>query len=265
MRSRGGVVGAALLAAAFCVAPARADDLRAEDLRAPASGAAFLSSELKALQADDFANPGMLWVGEGEKLWARVDGAAGKSCASCHQDAASSMRGVAARYPAVDAASGKLLNLEGRINACRTGKMSAAPLAYESADLLALTAYVARQSSGMPTHVATTGPAAPYYARGRAFFERRQGQLNLACGQCHTEQAGKPLRGDVISYGVGVGYPVYRLEWQGLGSLHRRLRSCSLGVRAIQFDYGSDEYVSLELYLAKRAEGLVWDAPSIRK
>jgi sulfur-oxidizing protein SoxA len=258
MRPRAAALGAALLAALGIVA-------RADDMRAPASGTAFLSEELKSLQADEFANPGMLWVGEGEKLWARTEGAAGKSCASCHGDAVQTMKGVAARYPAVDAATTRLLNLEGRINACRIANMSASPLRYESNELLALTAYIAFQSTGMPTKVDITGPAAPYYERGKTFFSTRQGQLNLSCGQCHTDHAGHALRGDVISYGVGVGYPVYRLEWQGLGSLHRRLRSCSFGVRAIQFDYGSDEYVSLELYLAKRAEGLVWDAPAIRK
>jgi sulfur-oxidizing protein SoxA len=73
------------------------------------------------------------------------------------------------------------------------------------------------------------------------------------------------LRGDTISHGLGNGYPAYRLEWQSLGSLHRRLRSCSFGVRAIQFDAGSPEYVNLELYLAKHAEGVPIETPSIRK
>jgi sulfur-oxidizing protein SoxA len=262
MRPASRAFGAALLAA-LCCAPATLP--RAQDNPAPVSGSAFLSPELKALQADDFANPGMLWVEEGERLWQTVEGAAGKSCAACHGDVAKAMKGVAARYPEVDAASGKLLNLEQRINTCRAKNMSAQPLKYESNALLSLTAFVAYQSRGMPVKVDISGTAAPYYERGRAFFLRREGQLNLACSQCHVDHAGQALRGDTISHGVGVGYPVYRLEWQVLGSLHRRLRSCSFGVRAIQFDYGSDEYVSLELYLAKRAEGLIIDAPAVRK
>jgi sulfur-oxidizing protein SoxA len=255
-------IASAVLAAAVIATPSFST---ANDGIPPVSGTAFLSDELKALQADEFANPGMLWVGEGERLWKQPDGAAGKSCASCHNDAAQSMKGVAARYPAVDAATAKLLNLETRVNACRTRHMAAEAFAYESNDLLSLTAYVAYQSRGLRMQVETGGTAASHYKRGEALFNLRQGQLNLSCAQCHIEQAGRRLRGDTISHGVGVGYPIYRLEWQGLGSLHRRLRSCSFGVRAIQFDYGSDEYLNLELYLAGRAKGLIIDSPAIRK
>lgn len=227
------------------------------------SGSEFLSPDLKALQADETANPGMLWVDDGARLW--VEAAPGtKSCASCHGDAAAGMRGVATRYPQVGV-DGKLLNLELRINECRTQRQSAPAFAYESEPLLALTTYVARQSLGMPMAVKADGAAASFYERGKAFFHRRQGQLNLSCAQCHDGAAGARLRADIISNGAMNGYPAYRLEWQTLGSLHRRLRACSLGVRAKQFDYGSDEYLSLELYLAKRSEGLGIETPAVRK
>ena len=248
-----GVLGAALLAAGA----APADPLP--------SGTSFLSDELRTLEADAASNPGMLWVDEGERLWSTRAGAANRSCADCHGAAESAMRGVAARYPAVDAARGDLLNLEGRINRCRTTHQRAEPLAYETDALLGLTAFVARQSLGLPMQVETGGAAAPFYAAGEAAFQRRQGQLNLSCAQCHRDNAGRSLRGDVISYGLGAGYPAYRLEWQTLGSLHRRLRSCAFGVRANQRDYGSAEYLALELYLAARAEGVAIQAPAIRR
>src|SRR5262245_19294168 len=114
------------------------------------SGIAFLGADLRSLQNDDFANPGMLWVERGGKLWSEPAGKNRQSCASCHKDAKDSMRGVAARYPQIDAESGKLVNLEGRINLCRARRMGAEPFKYESEELLALTAYVARQSKGMP-------------------------------------------------------------------------------------------------------------------
>lgn len=229
------------------------------------SGTTFMSEALQARQRDDAANPGMLWVGEGAALWTTAAGTADEACADCHGDAATSMAGVATRYPAFDTAAGTLLNLEGRINRCRTEQQGAPALEYESDALLALTAFVARQSLGMPMAVRIDGPAAPYYREGRAFFHRRQGQLNLSCSQCHDRHAGDRLRGDVISHGLGNGYPVYRLEWQSLGSLQRRLRACSLGVRAVQFDYGSREYRALELFLAKRAAGVPVETPAIRR
>ncbi|KZD09710.1 sulfur oxidation c-type cytochrome SoxA [Oceanibaculum pacificum] len=229
------------------------------------SGTGFLSEDLQARQADEAANPGMLWVDEGARLWQSPQGATGASCASCHGDATTSMRGIATRYPAVDATSGALLNLEDRINLCRTRHQKAEPYPYESDPLLGLTAYVARQSLGLPMDVETGGAAAPFYAAGEAFFHRRQGQLNLSCAQCHDDNAGRSLRGDTISHGLGNGYPAYRLEWQSLGSLQRRLRSCSFGVRAVQFDYGSPDYLALELYLAKRAQGVAIETPAIRR
>src|SRR5690606_31003642 len=118
---------------------------------------------------------------------------------------------------------------------------------------------------GLPMAVETDGAAAPFYAAGEAFFNRRQGQLNLSCAQCHVANAGRRLRGDTISHGHGVGYPAYRLEWQTLGSLHRRLRACSFGVRAVQFEPGSPQYLALELYLAARARGVPLETPAIRK
>lgn len=231
----------------------------AADLR---PGRDFLSPELRARQEDPSRHPGWLWVDDGEALWrqGRADGE--RSCQSCHGDIAS-MAGVAARYPAV-AADGALLNLEGRIERCRARHQGAPPFGYESEPLLSLTAAIALQSRGMPMSVAVDGAASPFFEEGRRLYETRQGQLNLACGQCHDDNAGRRLRGDVISNGIGTGWPAYRLDWNGVGSLHRRLRACSLGVRATQFDLGGPEYLVLELYLAHRARGLPVEAPGVR-
>ncbi|CAH0245361.1 sulfur oxidation c-type cytochrome SoxA [Roseomonas sp. CECT 9278] len=219
----------------------------------------FLSPELRAQQDDPSRHPGWLWVEEGEALWQRGE----RSCQSCHGGIAT-MAGVATRYPAV-APDGALLNLEGRIERCRTQQQGAAAFGYESDALLSLTAAVAQRSRGLPMSVATDGAAAPFVEEGRRFYEARQGQLNLACGQCHDDNAGRRLRGDVISNGLGTGYPAYRLDWNTLGSLHRRLRACSLGVRATQLPLGAPEYLSLELFLAARAAGLPVEAPGLRR
>lgn len=219
----------------------------------------FLSPELRAIQDDPSRHPGWLWVEDGEALWRRGE----RSCQSCHGDI-DRMRGVVARYPAV-ATDGALLNIEARIDRCRMQNQSQPAFGYESEPMLALTAAIAVRSRGMPVAVATDGPAAVYLDEGRRLYATRQGQLNLSCGQCHDENAGRRLRGDVISSGLGTGYPAYRLEWNSLGSLHRRLRACSLGVRATQFELGSPEYLALELYLARRANGLPLEAPGLRR
>ena len=228
------------------------------------SGYEFMSRETRAMQDDDVTHPGVFWVLDGEGLWNRKEGAAGRACADCHGDARESMKGAAARHPAWDAASGRPINLEQRINACRVGRQQAAPLAYESRDLLALTAYVARQSRGMPVDIADDVRTKPFLDAGRETFMRRQGQLNLACTQCHDELWGKKLVGNTIPQAHPTGYPLYRLEWQSLGSLQRRLRNCMIGVRAEPYAYGSPEFVDLELYLMWRARGMKMEAPAVR-
>ncbi|PWC31727.1 sulfur oxidation c-type cytochrome SoxA [Azospirillum sp. TSO22-1] len=238
------------LALALVVLPAEADDRR--------SGFDVMGPDTQAMQQDDTANPGILWVRDGEALWTRADG--GKSCAACH-GAVESMRGAAARYPVFDGAP---LSLEQRINRCRTTHQGATPLAYESQELLALTAVVAHQSRGLPITPDADPHLGAVRAEGERLFRQRQGQLDLACSQCHDDNAGKRLAGNLIPQGHPTGYPVYRLEWQGMGSLQRRLRNCQGAVRAEPYAYGSAELVALEAYLMARAGGMPLETPAVR-
>jgi L-cysteine S-thiosulfotransferase len=101
-------------------------------------------------------------------------------------------------------------------------------------------------------------------AKGRELFVQRQGQLNLACANCHDDNWDKRLAGSAITQGQPTGYPMYRLEWQTLGSLQRRLRGCMTGIRAQAFSYGAPELVELELYLMSRASGMPLETPAVR-
>jgi len=174
------------------------------------------------------------------------------------------MKGVAARHPAFDATRGRPVTLEQRVNVCRVDRQKAPSLAYESKELLALTAYLASQSRGVPIDVATDQRTQPFLDAGRATFYRRQGQLNLACNQCHDDNWGRRLAGNVVPQAHPTGYPLYRLEWQSLGSLQRRLRGCLTGIRAEPYEYGAAELVDLELFLMWRARGMPFEAPAVR-
>ncbi|MEL6664689.1 MAG: sulfur oxidation c-type cytochrome SoxA [Pseudomonadota bacterium] len=230
----------------------------AEDLK---SGFAFLTAETQRLQSDEFENPGYLWVDRGSELFT-VATEASPSCSSCHSGG---LTGAATKYPKLDEGSGMLLNLEGRINQCRTEHQGQAPWAYESEELLSVTAFVAEQSKGMPIDIEVTAETQPYVDKGQDYFLTRRGQFNLSCQQCHTENWGTQLRGDTISQGHGNGFPAYRLEWQSLGSLQRRLRDCDTGVRAEPLPYDDPTYLAVELYLATRANGLEIEAPAVRR
>jgi L-cysteine S-thiosulfotransferase len=234
----------------------------ARDERLP--GSAFMGRDTQAMQRDDTQNPAMLWVKGGEALWSQPAGSAGKSCASCHGDASTSMKGVAARYPAFDASQGRPLNLQQRINQCRTTKQKAPAWKLESEDLLSLEAYLALQSRGQASAPDKDPRLAPFVERGRVRYFERMGQLNLSCAQCHDERWGKHLGSALIPQAHPSGYPVYRLEWQSLGSLQRRLRNCMSGVRAELYPLGAMELVELELYLAHRGAGMTMEAPAVR-
>jgi L-cysteine S-thiosulfotransferase len=254
-------VGAVAAAALAVAASAYAGEIPRAERR---SGYDFMSRETRAMQDDDSANPGLLWVLEGEGLWKAKAGPAVRSCADCHGDARTSMKGVAARYPSFDPAKGRPISLEQRINGCRLNQQKAPTLAWESRDLLALTAYVARQSRGLPIEIALDQRMQPFLDSGRATFHRRQGQLNLACSQCHDDNWGRRLAGNVVPQAHPTAYPLYRLEWQSLGSLQRRLRNCLVGMRAEPYDYGAPDMVDLELFLMWRARGMTIETPGVR-
>lgn len=228
------------------------------------SGLEFQSKSNQARQQDLTVNPGMLWVDQGAQQWTKPEGASGKSCQDCHGEP-ERMKGVAARYPAFDEKARRMHTLETRVQDCRQRHQQAGALAPEAESLLALSALVAHQSLGMPMSPRIDGPAKTSFELGRKLYEERVGQLNLSCAQCHEQSWGQRLRSEVVSQGHGNGYPLYRLEWQKVGSLHRRLRSCYFSVRSEPPAHGSEEHIALELFLAWRAKGLPVETPAVRR
>ncbi len=228
------------------------------------SGYVYAEPQTRAMEDDDFSNPGILLADKGKTLWSTVDGTAGQSCATCHHDASASMKGVGASYPKYDAQLKKVIDVEQRINLERQ-RMGAAPYKWESDEMLAMTAYVKMQSRGMPVKVATDGPAHGFWLKGKEFYETRRGQLDMSCAQCHVQNNDRKLRTETLTQGQTNGFPTYRLSWQALGSVQRRFRECNSQIRAEPLPYGSDDYVNLELYVASRGQGLPVESPSVRK
>lgn len=260
--------------AALAVALPAALALAAPDLSAPQlqayvngdkySGYVLADPTTRKMQDDEFENPGMMWVDQGRELWYRVEGKAGKSCASCHGDP-ESMRGVATRYPAVDKETGQLMSIEHRINQSRIKHMEAEPWKWESDEMLGTSALVRSQSRGMPIQVKVDGEAKPFFEQGKAFYNQRRGQLDMACANCHIQNRDGMIRSERLSMGMPNGFPTYRLKWQKLGSLHRRFRGCNSQVRAEPYKQGSPEYTALELFVMWRASDLPVETPSVRK
>lgn len=226
------------------------------------SGTQFMAESTRVMQRDDTLNPGMLWVKDGEALWQSKPASNSKSCASCHLQ--TSMKGVASRYPVFDDFLKRPVNLSQRINQCRQKHQSAEPFKAESVELLGLESFVAFQSRNTPIAPPVDARLDSARLRGQQRYTQRLGQLNLSCAQCHDLNAGGLLGSSMIPQAHPTAYPVYRLEWQTLGSLQRRLRNCMSGVRAEPFAYGAMELVELELHLAVRAKSMLLETPGVR-
>jgi sulfur-oxidizing protein SoxA len=101
-------------------------------------------------------------------------------------------------------------------------------------------------------------------ARGQQLYSQRIGQLNLSCAQCHDQHWGKRLAASTIPQAHAAAYPIYRLEWQAMGSLQRRLRNCMSGVRAEVPPFGAQELTDLEAWLAVRDQSMKMESPGVR-
>ena len=169
---------------------------------------------------------------------------------------AASMKGVAARYPAWDAAAGRIVDLEDRINACRVERQRAPPLR-------ARIGGPARADDARRDAIARPADrrrrrrsgARGVRARARTFYYERHGQMNLAVRELPRAERGQaPAARRRSARATANACPAYRLEWQALGSLQRRLRACLFGIRAEMPPEGAPELTELELYLAWRAQ-----------
>lgn len=229
------------------------------------SGWHYRTKETRDIAVDDIGNPGMMTAQQGEDLWKKVDGSAGKSCASCHKNADESMKGVRAQMPKWDAKTNKPITLEQTINRCRTSNMGASEWKWESNEMLAMTGYVGFQSRGMPVNVKTDGPMRPWIEKGKEIYYTRSGQLDLSCANCHEQNTGRMLRADHMSQGHINGFPTYRLKTGKLGSIHNRFFGCIRDVRGTPFGIGSDDFIALEAYVASRGQGLAVETPSLRQ
>lgn len=230
------------------------------------SGWLFREAETRAVETDTFANPGMLAVQRGEDIWNTVEGSAGKSCASCHDDAAESMKGVGASFPKWDADAKRPIDVELQIDQCRTERMGAEAYKFDAEDQRAITAYVKHQSLGIPVKIdLSQGDMQNWWEKGKDVYYTRYGQLNLACASCHEDSMGKHIRADHLSQGQVNGFPTYRLKQGGLVSVQNRFRGCIRDTRAEIPKAFSDELMALEVYVTWRGTGLSVETPAVRQ
>jgi sulfur-oxidizing protein SoxA len=229
------------------------------------SGWLFREAETRALEEDTFENPGILYVERGEEIWNTEEGAAGKSCASCHDDASQTMAGIAAHYPKWDADAKRPINIELQIDKCRVENMGLEPYKFDSDDQKALTTFIKYQSLGEPVELdLAEGEMQSWWEQGKERYYLRTGQLNFACASCHEANSGQYIRADHLSQGQVNGFPTYRLKQADMVSLHNRFRGCIRDTRAETPAAFSDELMALEVYVTWRGTGLSVETPAVR-
>lgn len=227
------------------------------------SGWVFRTAETQFMQMDDFDNPALLFVEQGEETFNTAMGENGESCASCHEGP-ESLAGVRATYPLWDEEHGEVQTVEMQVNECVTERMGAEPIGYDSQTMRNLSALISSVSRGMVVNVATDGPAQSTWELGRDLYYTRFGQLELSCANCHEQNYGNNIRADHLSQGHINGFPTYRLKQANLVSVQNRFRGCIRDTRAETFSIASPELIALELYVSSRGNGLTIEGPAVR-
>jgi sulfur-oxidizing protein SoxA len=203
-------------------------------------------------------------LAKGEELF-NTPFANGKTYSSCFKNGG---KGIRQNYPYFDAQSGKVKTLEAEINECRV-KNGEKPLGWKKGAIAEISAYMGSTSNGKKISISVPNDprAVAAYERGKKHFYDKRGQLNLSCANCHQDNPGNRIRGDILSPALGhpSHFPVYRLKWSGLGTMHRRFGGCNEQVRAKAYAAQSDEYASLEYFLNYMSNGIEVNAPSSRK
>lgn len=201
---------------------------------------------------------------KGEQLF-KTPFANGKTYGSCFKHGGI---GIRQNYPYFDPKSGEIKTLEMEINECRE-KNGEQPLDYKKGDMAAISAYMASTSNGKKFNIKVTRDprSIAWYEKGKSLFYSKRGQLNMACANCHVDNAGKRIRSETLGPALGhpAHFPVYRLKWGELGTLHWRYMGCQKQIRAKPFKPQSPEFRALEYFESYMSNGISINAPSSRK
>ncbi|MEZ5797031.1 MAG: sulfur oxidation c-type cytochrome SoxA [Paracoccaceae bacterium] len=227
------------------------------------SGWHYREDDTRAMEADDFDNPGMVFVDLGMDAWNEPMGKNGESCAGCH-NGPETMAGLRATLPRVDEKTGALMTVEDYVNSCVTERMGLEAWGMTSGDMKNMLALISMQSRGMAVNVAIDGAAAPFWEKGKEIYYTRFGQLEMSCANCHEDNQGLFIRADHLSQGQINGFPTYRLKDAGILSAQQRFVGCVRDTRAETSKPDSDEFKALELYVASRGNGLMVEGVSVR-
>jgi L-cysteine S-thiosulfotransferase len=175
--------------------------------------------------------------------------------------------GVRQDYPYFDEKTGEVITLELALNRCREAN-GEQPYSYVKDEMASLTAYMAFTSRGKPFDIKIPDDprARAAYQKGEAYFYTRRGQLNFSCASCHVQNPGNHIRTEMLAPALGIlnAMPIYRSEWNGMGTISRRFVTCNSQVRGVPLEPQDENFRDVEYYLSYMANGLPISGPGAR-
>jgi len=176
---------------------------------------------------------------------------------------------LSVEYPKFDDKLEKVVTLTVAINDCLKAN-SEKPWGLKKGKMADLEAYFATVSTeaGKKVHIVIQSEAAAkaYEAGKKAYYSQR-GYLKLSCATCHVQGTGKRVRNEYMSPLLGhtTHFPVYRLKWQGLGTLERRIEGCNKDEGENPHKVGSVWMSNVLYFMAYMSNEMPIDGPAIRK
>ena len=212
-------------------------------------------------------HPGHLAVDEGEALVKKL-AAREAAFLTCLGEGSADLKGKAAAYPKFDAALGRIVTVEGRIEQCAKNALNE-EIRQGSPASNKISVYFKSQSAGQPIKVdLAEAKLMEAYRRGEELFYRKTGQLNFACASCHVPGSimGHKLRGETPTtpFGDAAHYPTYRTPVGALESIHERFARCHGQMRTQGLKPGDPAYVDLEVFVSVLSNGYPVSVPSAR-
>ncbi len=216
---------------------------------------------------DPFVNSAMDGVERAKTLWAQV-GSTGKACASCHAKPDAEFKTWATTMPKYEPRLKKVLGVSEFVtrHARATTGDNWMMQGAENADM---SIYLHNLANGAVFNVdIKSKDAKEAIARGNKLFERKIGQLNFACNDCHHPDKGanKWIRGQYLGELKGQvdHFPLWRTSRSEIWDIRKRLQWCNIAVRSNELPPDAAEYGDLELALTALSNGIKLSAPGIR-
>lgn len=216
---------------------------------------------------DPFVNSAMDGVERAKALWSKV-GPSGKACASCHKDAAKEFKTWATSMPKYEPRLKKVMGVQEFVTRhARATTGENWPM--QMPENMDMGIYLHNLANGSAFNVDTKSKEAKAaIERGTKLFERKVGQLNFACNDCHSPDKGgnKWIRGQYLGALKGQvdHFPLWRTSRSEIWDIRKRLQWCNVAVRSNELPPDAAEYGDLELALTAMSNGLKLSAPGIR-